>query len=124
MYEVYVGNLSVAISHQNLKDLFAKAGEIVSIWICQKDYQRFTFAFIKFRYLDDAENASKLFDNANIDGLIIKVSVSKRTQINLAADVKPKKDGSLLLELPKREGKTKKKTTFCNFTTTNFKKSI
>ena len=80
MCEVYVGNLSVAISHQDLKDLFDKAGEIVSTWICRTNYQKFTFAFVKFRYLDDARNASKTFDNTNVDGLIIKVSLSKRTK--------------------------------------------
>lgn len=85
MYEVYVGNLSAAISHQNLKDLFYKAGEIVSVWICPINHQRFTFAFVKFRYLVDAENACKTYDNANIDGLIIKVRISKKTKRQLAA---------------------------------------
>ena len=106
-YEVYVGNLPVAISHQNLKDLFGKVGEIVSIWI-KGNNRRSTFAFVKYNYLDDARNAVKTLDKKNVDGLIIKVSLSKKTQHKLAEATKPKRDGSLLLELPKRTGKKTK----------------
>ena len=100
-YEVYVGNLSVTVSHQNLRDLFGKAGEIVSTWICKTHHQKFTYGFVKFRYLDDAKNASKNFNNTNLDGLIIKVNLSNKLQQRLTKTVK-KRDGSLLLELPKR----------------------
>ena len=100
-YDVHVGNLSVAISHQNLRDLFGKAGEIVSTWIYKRPHQKFTYGFVKFRYLDDARNASKNFNNTNLDGLIIKVDLSNKTKQKLTQTVK-KRDGSLLLELPKR----------------------
>lgn len=100
-YEVYVGNLSVATTHQNLRGLFSKVGEVVSTWISRR-YEEFTYGFVKFRYFDDARNAIKNFNNANLDGSIIKVNLSKKCEQKLAETVKKKRDGSLLLELPKR----------------------
>ena len=78
MYEVYVGNLSILISHQNLRDLFYSAGEIVSTWICSVNHKKFTYAFIKFHHLKNAKKACEIYNNANIDGLIIKVHLSNK----------------------------------------------
>ena len=101
-YEVYVGNLSAAISQKNLKDLFSKVGTIVSIWINRRN-KKFTYGFVGFCYLDDARNACKTLNNRNLDGLIIKVNLSTKTEEKLAKSVK--KRDSILLELPKRTRK-------------------
>ena len=46
-YDVYIGNLSVATSRNQLRELFSQAGEILSVWI-KEAHQRFTYAFIAF----------------------------------------------------------------------------
>ena len=102
-YDVYIGNLSVKISQENLRDLFCGMGEIAFVWI-KKAHQRFTYAFVAFYHLDDARKACQTFNNKNLDGLIIKVDLSTRTKQNLGNTVKKRKT-NLLLELPKRTGK-------------------
>lgn len=102
-YDVYVGNLSVAISPSNLRDLFSSMGKIAFVWI-NLTHQTFTYGFVAFHYLDDARNACKTFNNKNINGLTIKVTLSTRTQQKLSQSVK-KRDDFILLELPKRTGK-------------------
>ena len=102
-YDVYVGNLSVAISQENLRDLFCGMGRIAFVWI-KMAHQRFTYAFVAFYYLDDAKKACETLNNRNLDGLIIKVNLSIRTQQKLGNSVKKRTD-TILLELPKRTGK-------------------
>ena len=101
-YDVYVGNLSV-ISIQRLRNLFSEVGEILSIWINQK-HERFTYGFIAFYHLIDAKKACEQFNNRNLDGFVIKVNLSKKTEQKLNNSVRKKRDG-ILLELPKRTGK-------------------
>ena len=104
-YDVYVGNLSVATSKEQLRELFSLAGEILFVWIKQA-HQRFTYAFIAFYNLSDAKEACEIFNNRNLDGFIIKVNLSNRTQQKLDGSVRKKtNDASVLLKLPKREGK-------------------
>ena len=102
-YDVYVGNLSAAISPPNLRDLFSSVGKIAFVWI-NLTHETFTYGFVAFHYLDDARNACKTFNNKNINRLTIKVTLSTRTQQKLSQSVK-KRDDSILLELPKRTGK-------------------
>ena len=78
-YDVYIGNLSVATSRNQLKELFSQTGEILSVWI-KEAHQRFTYAFIAFYNLNDAKKACEIFNNQNLDGFIIKVNLSIRTQ--------------------------------------------
>ena len=104
-YDVYIGNLSVATSRNQLKELFSQTGEILSVWI-KEAHQRFTYAFIAFYNLNDAKKACEIFNNQNLDGFIIKVNLSIRTQQKLSGSVRKKtNDASVLLNLPKREGK-------------------
>ena len=81
-YDVYVGNLSVTISREKLRNLFFKIGEIVFVWINQK-HQRFTYAFVAFYHLFDAKKACEQFNNRNLDGFIIKVNLSIKTKRKL-----------------------------------------
>ena len=104
-YDVYIGNLSVATSREQLRELFSQAGEILFVWI-KEAHQRFTYAFIAFYNLNDAKKACEIFNNQNLDGFIIKVNLSIRTQQKLSGSVRKKtNDASVLLNLPKREGK-------------------
>ena len=104
-YDVYIGNLSVATSREQLRELFSQAGEILFVWI-KEAHQRFTYAFIAFYNLSDAKEACEKFDNRNLDGFIIKVNLSNRTQQKLDGSVRRRtNDASVLLKLPKREGK-------------------
>ena len=77
-YDVYIGNLSVATSREQLRELFSQAGEILFVWI-KEAHQRFTYAFIAFYNLSDAKEACQIFNNRNLDGFIIKVNLSIRT---------------------------------------------
>ena len=52
-YEVYIGNLSVTVSEERLKNLFSEVGEVNRIWINQK-YKRVTFGFIEYYDLIEA----------------------------------------------------------------------
>ena len=81
-YDVYIGNLSVATSREQLRELFSQAGEILFVWI-KEAHQRFTYAFIAFYNLSDAKEACQIFNNRNLDGFIIKVNLSIRTQQKL-----------------------------------------
>ena len=102
-YDVYVGNLSVTVSIERLRNLFSEVGEILSIWINQKN-EKFTYGFIAFYHLIDAKKACEQFNNRNLDGFVIKVNLSKKTEQKLNNSVRKKRDG-ILLELPKRTGK-------------------
>ena len=99
-YDVYVGNLSVTISREKLRNLFSEIGEIVFVWINQK-HERFTYAFVAFYHLFDAKKACEQFNNRNLDGFIIKVNLSIKTKLKVENSVR-KKTNSILLELPKR----------------------
>ena len=104
-YDVYVGNLSVATSREQLRELFSQAGQVLFVWI-KEAHQRFTYAFIAFYNLIDAKKACEIFNNQNLDGFIIKVNLSIRTQQKLSGSVRKKtNNASVLLDLPKREGK-------------------
>ena len=95
----------LATSRNQLRELFSQAGEILSVWI-KEAHQRFTYAFIAFYNLNDAKEACEIFNNQNLDGFIIKVNLSTKTQQRLNGSVRKKtNNASILLDLPKREGK-------------------
>ena len=80
-YDVYIGNLSVTVSMERLRNLFSEVGEILSIWINQK-HERFTYGFIAFYHLIDAKKACEQFNNRNLDKFVIKVNLSKKLNKN------------------------------------------
>ena len=95
----------LATSRNQLRELFSQAGEILSVWI-KEAHQRFTYAFIAFYNLNHAKKACEIFNNQNLDGFIIKVNLSTKTQQRLNGSVRKKtNNASILLDLPKREGK-------------------
>ena len=102
-YDVYVGNLSVVVSVERLRNLFSQVGEILSIWINQ-NHEKFTYGFIGFCHLIDARKACEQFNNQIIDEFVIKVKLSTKTEQKLKNSIRKKRDG-ILLELPKITGK-------------------
>lgn len=101
-YDVYIGNLSVTISREKLRELFCEVGEILFVWVKQGNL-RFTYAFVAFYHLSDAKQACEIFNNQNIDGFVIRVNLSIKTQRNLNSCVKKKTNNpGIILELPKR----------------------
>ena len=89
-YKVYIGNLSVTVSEERLKNLFSKVGEVNRIWINQK-YQKVTYGFIEYYHLNEAKKACEQLNNRNLDNAVRK-----------------KTDDSILLELPKKKRPNKK----------------
>ena len=84
--------------------MFRQVGKILSIWI-NRNFTKTTYGFIAFYYLTDAKKACEQFNNHNLDGFVIKVNLSLKTELKLKHSVRKKHKG-ILLELPKR---TKKK---------------
>ena len=105
-YEVYIGNLSVTVSEERLKNLFSEVGEVNRIWINQK-YKSVTYGFIEYYHLIEAKKACEQLNNRNLDNFVIRVNLSKRTGQNLNNAVRKKTNDSILLELPKKKGCTK-----------------
>ena len=103
-FDVYVGNLAISTSEKVLRELFSQAGDILSVWIKDTCHRKYTYAFVTFYNLKDARNACEILNNQNLDGLIIKVSLSIKTEQRLSGSVRKKtQDASILCEsLPKR----------------------
>ena len=70
-------------------------------------YTQYTYAFVTFHNLQDAKKACEVFNNQNLDGLIIKVSLSIKIQQRLSGSVRKKTENASIIceHLPKREGK-------------------
>ena len=82
-FDVHVGNLSISISKTHLSKLFSQAGDVLSVWTLPAFTKKYTYVFVRFSKLEDAKNACELLNNENIDGLVIKVSLSMKTQQRL-----------------------------------------
>ena len=103
-FDVYIGNLAILTSEKHLKELFSQAGDVLSVWIKDTCHRKYTYAFATFYNLKDARKACEILNNQNLDGLIIKVSLSIKTEQTLSGSVRKKtQDASILCEsLPKR----------------------
>ena len=98
-FDVYVGNIPVTISQQNLRDLFLPMGQIASVWI-KGSHERFTYGFVSFYQLDDAKKACEVFNSGKFDKLMIKVSLSFKNDKKLS-DCVTSEDLLMILSLPK-----------------------
>ncbi|KAL8527017.1 hypothetical protein ACS0TY_016035 [Phlomoides rotata] len=73
---LYVGNLPFSMTSAQLSDIFAEAGRVVSVEIV---YDRVTdrsrgFGFVTMSNVEEAKEAIRLFDNAQIGGRTAKVN--------------------------------------------------
>ena len=79
--------------------MFRQVGKILSIWI-NRNFTEMTYGFIAFHYLTDAKKACEQFNNHTLDGFVIKVNLSLKTELKLKNSVRKKRQDWL----PKREG--------------------
>jgi RNA recognition motif-containing protein len=76
--KLFVGNLSFKTSQQELQDLFAQHGEVVSVSIPQdrETGRPRGFAFVEMSTQESAESAIKALNGREVDGRQIAVNVS------------------------------------------------
>ena len=98
-FDVYIGNLAILTSEKHLKELFSQAGDVLSVWIKDTCHRKYTYAFVTFYNLKDARKAFEVFNNQKLDGLIIKVSLSIKTQQRLSGSVRKKTENANLARL-------------------------
>ncbi len=77
--KVYVGNLSWQASEQDLKDLFAGAGNITEAKIVmdRETNRSKGFAFVTFATDEDATKAIQSFDQSDFMGRPLRVSIAE-----------------------------------------------
>ena len=77
--KLYVGNLSYQTTEDELRELFAKAGTVVSVAVI-KDRDTGTskgFGFVEMTTQAEAQNAIKLLDNYQMGERALKVNLAK-----------------------------------------------
>jgi cold-inducible RNA-binding protein len=77
--KLYVGNLSYDTTEEDLRTLFAKAGEIASVsLITDRDSGRSKgFAFVEMKTQVEAEKAINMFNGSTLGDRELKVNVAK-----------------------------------------------
>ena len=111
-YDIFIGNLPASVTREQLQNQFSQVDNIKKIWI-NESFDKITYAFISFYNLIAAEEACNRFNETELDSFKITVRVSEKTKVKLFC-CKPKSeaeptnnDGSILLELKKRENLSK-----------------
>ena len=111
-YDIFIGNLPASVTREQLQNQFSQVDNIKKIWI-NESFDKITYAFISFYNLIAAEEACNRFNETELDSFKITVRVSEKTKVKLFC-CKPKSeaeptnnDGSILLELKKRENISK-----------------
>jgi RNA recognition motif-containing protein len=76
---LYVGNLSYGSGEEELRELFAQAGNVVSASvITDRDSGRPKgFAFVEMSSSEEAEKAIQMFDGYSLDGRDLRVSIAR-----------------------------------------------
>lgn len=98
-YEIYVGNLPMNVSNEQLRELFLPLGEVLHVWI-NRQFRTITYAFVGFSDLETCHEACKRFDNYELGLSKLKVKMSFKNE-------KRSKDKSILMDLKKKSGMTK-----------------
>ncbi len=77
--KLYVGNLSYNVSEDDLRELFAQAGEIKEVTlIMDRDTRRPKgFGFVEYMTQADAEKAIQMFNEHELDGRRITVNMAR-----------------------------------------------
>jgi RNA recognition motif-containing protein len=77
--KLYVGNLSYDSTENNLRELFAQAGEIQEINLITDKFtgQPKGFAFVRMVNQADAEKAIRMFNDQELDGRRIIVNIAR-----------------------------------------------
>jgi RNA recognition motif-containing protein len=77
--KLYVGNLSYNVSEDDLRTLFAQAGEVKEVaLILDRDTRRPKgFGFVEMMSQADAEKAIQMFNNHDLDGRPLTVNIAR-----------------------------------------------
>ena len=77
--KLYVGNLSYSTTEDDLRTLFAKAGQVVSVaLITDRDTGNSKgFAFVEMTTQTEAEKAISMFNGSNLGDRELKVNLAK-----------------------------------------------
>lgn len=82
MIRLYVGNLSVQISQDDLTNLFSKRGEIISVsLVCDKHNQSLGYGFVEMEDREDAQKAIESLDGLEYKGRHIRVKEAAKDVI-------------------------------------------
>ncbi len=76
---IYVGNLPFPVGEEDLKEIFEEYGEVTSVKIISDKFTGRSkgFGFVEMDNDDEANNAIKELNNAEVSGRNIKVNESK-----------------------------------------------
>lgn len=77
--KLYVGNLPFNTTEEELRTMFAQAGNVVSVSLIKdRDTGRSRgFAFVEFSTQAEAEKAVSLFNNTPLDNRTLKVNLAR-----------------------------------------------
>jgi cold-inducible RNA-binding protein len=77
--KLYVGNLSYSATEEELRDLFAQAGEVSSVTLIKdRDTGRSRgFAFVEMSSQVEAENAISMFNGYTMDNRQLTVNIAR-----------------------------------------------
>ena len=76
---LYVGNLTVNVTEEALRDNFSNAGKVASVTIIKDKYTRQSkgFGFVEMESEEGAIKAIEMFNGGNLDGNTITVNEAK-----------------------------------------------
>ncbi len=85
---IYVGNLPFNLGEEDLKEIFEEYGEVASAKIIADKFSGRSkgFGFVEMENDDEANNAIKELNNAEVSGRNIKVNESKPRENNRGGD--------------------------------------
>lgn len=77
--KLYVGNLPFKTTEEDLRSMFAQAGNVVSVSLIKdRDTGRSRgFAFVEFSTQAEAEKAVSLFNNTPLENRTLKVNLAR-----------------------------------------------
>ena len=77
--KLYVGNLPFSTTEEDLRSMFAQAGNVVSVSLLKdRDTGRSRgFAFVEFNTQAEAEKAVSLFNNTPLENRNLKVNLAR-----------------------------------------------
>jgi RNA recognition motif-containing protein len=82
--KLYVGNLPFSTTEDELRTMFAQAGNVVSVSLIKdRDTGRSRgFAFVEFSTQAEAEKAVSLFNNTPLENRTLKVNLARPREEN------------------------------------------
>ena len=77
--KLYVGNLAYSVSNSDLEELFSQAGQVQSATVITDKFsgQSKGFGFVEMSTPEEAANAIRQFNDAELKGRNIKVNEAK-----------------------------------------------